>query len=140
MKNSSFLLFSTLILSSCYNSVTTTEPANSSTKINEIEVKSKLPASNFTSVCSHDEVKPMSISNSLTVWGFEPLLSDKERKCEKLNLNDFAAMNCKYDEDLIQNSGIHLYRNSEGWYKFIYETADICTNTLDTYAAQSEEL
>ncbi|MGM8888815.1 hypothetical protein ACS8FD_23005, partial [Psychrobacter sp. 1U2] len=116
MKNFSFFLFSTLTLSSCYNSGTTTEPANLGTKINEIEITSKLPVSNFTSVCSHDGVKPMSISNSLTVWGFEPLLSDKERKCEKLDLNDFAAMNCKYDEYLIQNSGIHLYKGSEGWY------------------------
>ena len=140
MKNFSFFLSSMLILSSCYNSGTTTEPANPSTNLNEIEITSKLPVSNFTSVCSHDGVKPMSISNSLTVWGFEPLLSDKERKCEKLNLKDFSAMNCKYDEDLIQNSGIHLYKDSEGWYKFIYETADMCTNALNTYAAQSEEL
>lgn len=42
--------------------------------------------------------------------------------------------------------GIHLASDHElqatadSWYKFIYETADICTNTLKTYAAQSEEL
>ncbi|WP_367111616.1 hypothetical protein [uncultured Psychrobacter sp.] len=140
MKKFSFFLFSTLVLTSCYNNGTTTESTTPSIKINETEATSELSFSNFTSVCSHDEVKPMSINNDLAVWGFDPLLSDKERKCEKLNLNNFSAMNCKYDEDLIQNSGIHLYKDSEGWYKFIYETADICTNALDTYAAQSEEL
>ncbi|MGE6359765.1 hypothetical protein [Psychrobacter sp. 1044] len=135
MKNLSFVLFSMFVLSSCYNSSTTT----SSAKINETEVISKLSVSNFTSVCSHDEVKPMNISNSLTVWGFDPLLSDKERKCDKLNLEEFSTMNCKYDENLIQNPGIHLYKDSEGWFKFVYETSDICINSLKTYAAQSEE-
>ena len=140
MKNFPFFLFSMLILSSCYNSSTTTEPTNLSTEVNETEITSKLSVPNFTSVCSHDDVKPMSTNNSLTVWGFDPLLSDKERKCEKLDLNNFSTMSCKYDEDLIQNPGIHLYKDSEGWYKFIYETNDICTNALNTYAAQSEEL
>lgn len=140
MKKFSFFLFSTLVLSSCYDGGTAAKSTTPSIKTDKTEVTSKLSVSKFISVCSHDEVKPMSINKNLAVWGFDPLQSDKERKCEKLNLNDFSAMNCKYDEDLIHNSGIHIYKDSEGWYKFIYETADICTNALDTYAAQSEEL
>lgn len=139
MKKLSFVLFSMLVLPSCYNSSKTIESTTSSAKIYETEVISKLSVPNFKLVCSHDEVKPMSISNSLTVWGFDPLLSDEERKCDKLNLKDFSTMNCKYDENLIQNPGIHLYKDSEGWFKFVYETAVICDNALDTYAAQSEE-
>lgn len=140
MKKFSLFLFSALVLPSCYDGGTAAKSTTPSIETDKTEVTSKPSVSKFTSVCSHDEVKPMSTNNNLVVWGFDPLQSDKERKCEKINLNDFSAMNCKYDEDLIQNSGIHIYKDSEGWYKFIYETTDICTNALDTYAAQSEEL
>ena len=85
MKNFPFFLFSMLILSSCYNS-TTTELTNLSTEVNETEITSKLSVPNFTSVCSHDDVKPMSTNNSLTVWGFDPLLSDKERKLSLIHI------------------------------------------------------
>ncbi|MGM8899219.1 MULTISPECIES: contractile injection system protein, VgrG/Pvc8 family [unclassified Psychrobacter] len=40
--------------------------------------------------------------------------------------------------NLATDHGLQATANS--WYKFTYETADICTNALNTYAAQSEEL
>lgn len=140
MKKISFFLCTVLLTTSCYDTNSILETSNSSTEIVDIDDSKKPSISvDFISLCSSTNVEPMKIDSDLTVWGYEPLAKDKDRKCEKLNLNDYSKMDCQYSKDLIQSPGIHLYKDSEGWFKFIYETSDICINSLETYAAQSEE-
>ena len=92
MKNIIFFLCSILLLNACdSNSINskTVDPI-----ISPIETKDTSLSSNFNSICSTKNFERMSLRNELIAWGFEPLLPDNKRNCEKLNLNDFKQLKC----------------------------------------------
>ncbi len=124
-----YLLIIPMILNGCSNNIDSNLSDNIPSFIND----------SFEQVCSETSVQPIKIHGEFIAWGFEPLLSDSDRKCEKVNLNNYSHLSCKFEKDLIGNQGIHLYKNSEGWYKFIYKNKNMCQDSLKIYEANSEE-
>lgn len=92
---------------------------------------SKLEVSpTFAKVCPTSGIGEMLVDEDLVVWSYDFSLRDKDQFCEKVNLKDYAELECEFSLDWKNNPSLSLFKEAGGITRVVYETADKCGQAL----------